>query len=95
MIKFSYTGALLISLLLAGSGSTAEQAAMAQARNRHVNARLDLPMRSAPTASATAISNPRPAPATDVWLTIILGGGLIALQLRRTQQSVRKARFAV
>jgi hypothetical protein len=40
------------------------------------------------------LSQPQPTPATDTWLTILLGGVLVALQLRRTQMDARRARVA-
>jgi hypothetical protein len=100
MVKFSSRPALLVlSLLMAGSswaGSIApQQAAMADARSRRESVRGISPARSLPTPSAIKVAQGRPWPATDVWLTVILGGGLIALQLRRTQRSVRMCRLAV
>lgn len=51
-----------------------------------------------PTTSGAAtpeprhlLHQPRPAPATDGWLMVLLGGALVALQLRRTQMDARRA----
>jgi hypothetical protein len=100
MAKFSTTtGALLIlTSLLAGStvsGSIAKKAASAEAQAGQAILRLVGPARSAQAARVFAVARARPASATDVCLAVILGGCLVALQLRRTQRGVRMARVTV
>ncbi len=98
MIKFSSTAVLLVlSLLMAGSSRsgpvTRQDIAAVPAHSER--GRLIIPAHSAPPLAMVLISRPSAASAMDLWLTFILGGGLIARQLRRTQKGARLARLSV
>jgi hypothetical protein len=99
MMKFSSTAVLLIlSLFIAGSswsGSITPPRSMAEAHAGHVSVQLLPPVRGAPPLPATLIPQARAAAADDVWLTLILGGVLVALQLRRTQRNARLSRLSL
>jgi hypothetical protein len=97
-MKFSSTGLLLISLVMTGStwsGPVAKQTAPAAVRSHGETVRLNIPVGRPPAVIAAPIVSPRSVSGVDVWLTVLLGGGMIALQLRRTQMSVRRARVMV
>jgi len=98
MVKFSSIGVLGISLLAAGSSwpvPLARQAAMAVTPGDRESVRLEMQANSSPTLSAALLPRSPLSPATDAWLMAVLGGGVIALQLRRTQRSVRRSRVAI
>jgi hypothetical protein len=99
MMKFSSTTVLLIlSLCIAGSswsGSITPQRDTAEAHAGHQSTRLLPPVRGKPPLPATLIPQARAAAADDVWLTLILGGVLVALQLRRTQRNARQSRLSL
>jgi hypothetical protein len=92
-MKFSSTAVLLIlSVFIAGSswsGSFTPQRDMPEAHAGRESVRLLPPLRGTPPLPATLIPQARAAAAGDVWLTLILAGVLVALQLRRTQRSAR------
>ena len=103
MLKSSSMGVLLVlSLFLTGSswsGVLVKRTATAGTQAFSASLPLTAPVRVLPTVVlptvAVAVSpGGRPAPAPDVWLSVILGGGLVAMQLRRTQMTVRRARVA-
>lgn len=87
---------LLLSLLVSGSSwpaPTVQQVAGAEVRA--VPTRLTQVsgvLTSDVRLGAKALVAARPTPATDFWLFLFLGGAVIALQLRRTQRSIRVAR---
>jgi hypothetical protein len=99
MVKFSTTGALMIlTSLLAGptaSGALVRHTANAEADTGQAPARLATPEGSAQAAQLFVVTRDRPASATDICLGVILSGGLVALQLRRTQRGVRMSRLTV
>jgi hypothetical protein len=99
MMKFSSTAVLLIlSLFIAGSswsGSITLQRDMAEAHAGLASVRLLPPERDTPPLPAALIPQARAAAADDVWLTLILGGVLVALQLRRTQRNARLSRLSL
>ena len=98
-MKFSSTAVLLIlSLFIAGSswsGPIMLRHNMAEAHARRESVRLLLPVRGTPPLPATLIHEAGSAAAGDVWLTLVLGGVLVALQLRRTQRSARLSRLSL
>lgn len=99
MMKFSSTAVLLIlSLFIAGSswpGSFTPRRDMTEAHAGGDSARLLPHLHGAPPLPATLIPQGRAAAAGDVWLTLILGGVLVALQLRRTQRNARLSRLSL
>jgi hypothetical protein len=99
MMKFSSTTVLLIlSLFIAGSswsGSLTRQRDMVEAHSGIANVRALPRARDTPRLAATLIPQARAAAADDVWLTLILGGVLVALQLRRTQRNARLSRLSL
>ena len=98
MAKFSSFGVLGISLLAAGSSwpmPLAKQAATAATRGYRESVRLEIHAHTPPTLSAATLPRAPLAPATDAWLMVVLGGGVVALQLRRTQRTVRRSRVAI
>lgn len=99
MLKSSSMGTLLVlSLLLTGSswsGPLVKRATIAGMHALSANLPQVAPVRSLPAAALAVSPVGRSEPAMDVWLSVILGGGLIAMQLRRTQMSVRRARVAL
>ena len=98
-MKFSSTAVLLIlSVFIAGSswsGSFTPQRVMAEAHAGRESMRLLPLVRGTPPLPATLIPQARAAAADDVWLTLILGGVLVALQLRRTQRNSRVSRLSL
>ena len=99
MMKFSSTTVLLIlSLCIAGSswsGSIRPLRDMAEAHAGPASVRLPPLVRGTAPLPATLIHEARAAAADDVWLTLILGGVLVALQLRRTQRNARLSRLSL
>ncbi len=99
MMKFSSTTVLLIlSLCIAGSswsGSITPQRDTAEAHADPASVRLLPPERDTPRLPTALIPQARAAAADDVWLTLILGGVLVALQLRRTQRNARLSRLSL
>jgi hypothetical protein len=94
MMKFSSTAVLLIlSVFIAGSSwsgpSITPQPDIAATHTRPESVRLLPPVRGTSPLPATLIHQAGAAAAGDVWLTLVLGGVLVALQLRRTQRSAR------
>ena len=98
MLKNSSMGVLLVlSLFLTGSswsGVLVKRTATAGTQAFSASLPLTAPVRVLPTVAVAVSPGGRPAPAPDVWLSVILGGGLVAMQLRRTQMTVRRARVA-
>ena len=98
MLKSSSMGVLLVlSLFLTGSswsGVLVKRGATAGTHAFSASLPLTAPVRGSPTVAAAVSPGGRPAPALDVWLSVILSGGLVAMQLRRTQMTVRRARVA-
>ena len=99
MMKFSSTTVLLIlSLFIAGSswsGSLTPRRDRAAAHAGLASVRFLPPERDTPPLPATLIPQARASAAEDVWLTLILGGVLVALQLRRTQRNARLSRLSL
>jgi hypothetical protein len=99
MMKFSSTAVLLIlSLCIAGSswsGSLTPQRGMAEAHAGRASVQFLPPERDSPPLPATLIPQARASAADDAWLTLILGGVLVALQLRRTQRNARLSRLSL
>ncbi len=99
MMKFSSVAVLLIlSLFIAGSSwpeSIVRRHQMAEAHAGRESVRLLPPVRGTPPLPAALIPQARAAAADDVWLTLILGGVLVALQLRRTQRTARLSRLSL
>jgi hypothetical protein len=98
-MRFSSKSALvLLSLLVSGSswpGPTARQAAApgvhaTAIRLAHVSGVLQRDVE----LGASALAAARPTSVLDLWLTVVLSGAVVTLQLRRTQRSVRLARVA-
>jgi hypothetical protein len=98
-MKFSSTAVLLIlSLCITGSswsGPITPQRDIAEAHFGRERVRLVPPVRGAPLLPPTLIPQARAAATDDVWLTLILGGVLVALQLRRTQRNARLSRLSL
>jgi hypothetical protein len=98
-MKFSSKGALvLLSLFVSGSSWPGPPIRQVAAPEVHA-----VPIRMAHVSSvlkrdvqlgANALAEARPTPVMDLWLTVVLSGAVVALQLRRTQRSVRVARVA-
>jgi hypothetical protein len=100
MMKFSSTGLMLmLALLMAGSsrsGSIATQAALAAARSSsRESVGLTTIGHRLPILAVSTVEQAPSVPAADVWLTVSLGGGLIALRLRRMQKGARTSRVMV
>jgi hypothetical protein len=99
MMRFSSTAVLLIlSLCIAGSSwsvSITARRDIAEAQAGQVSAQLLPSVRGAPPLRATLIPQARASAADDMWLTLILGGVLVALQLRRTQRNARRSRLSL
>jgi hypothetical protein len=98
-MKFASTAVLLIvSLFIAGSSwseSIAPRSDMVEVHAGRESVRLLWPVRSTPPLPATLIPEARAAATGDVWLTLVLGGVLVALQLRRAQRSARLSRLSL
>jgi hypothetical protein len=96
MMKFSSTAVLLVlAPLIAGSswpGRLIPQRDPVKAHAAVVSARLLPLVRVTPPPAAAAILRNSDA-AGDVWLTVFLGGALVALQLRRQQKNARMSRL--
>jgi hypothetical protein len=98
MLKSSFMGTLLVlSLLPTGSSWSGPLIERAKAAGTHAFS-ADLlrttHVRSLPAvATAASPGGSPPVPALDVWLSVFLGGGLVAMQLRRTQRSVFRSRL--
>jgi hypothetical protein len=99
MMKFSSTTVLLtLSVCIAGSswsGSITPQRDMAEAHAGPPSVRLLPPERDTRPLPVTLIPEASAAAADNVWLTVILGGVLVALQLRRTQRNARLSRLSL
>ena len=98
-MKFWSKGTLvLLSLLVSGSswpGPTARQVAAPGVRAGSVRlAQVSGVLTPAVRLGANALAAARPTPAIDLWLTVVLSGAVVTLQLRRTQRSVRVSRVA-
>jgi hypothetical protein len=99
MMRFSSTAVLLIlSLFIAGSSwsvSSAPQPDMAGTHASRESVRLLWPAPDTAPLPATLIPQAGTAATGDVWLTLVLGGVLVALQLRRAQRSARLSRLSL
>jgi hypothetical protein len=94
MMKFSSTAVLLIvAPFITGSSWSGSIMPQRDVVRVHVNARLLPLLRGTPPTAPTPVLQGKSAAAGDLWLTIVLGGALVALQLRRTQKSARVSRL--
>jgi hypothetical protein len=100
MVRFSSLGVLLMLpvVMTSSSWSTAvTRKAVAAGEPRQIGAvaMAALQQSSLHQVAAAIPENVRASSAIDAGLTFLMGGGLVAWQLRRAQKGVRMARVAI